>query len=230
MEHRTLTQTDLKRLAAVPLFSRIPADQMAALLRGASVRRFLSHALLFSAGDPADGFFAVLAGTVHLSALTAEGAQAVVTVVGPGETFAEAALFGSGRFPVNAEAQPGADVVRIERGPFEAALRDDPDLAFRMLDALIARQHFLMAEINTLKSQTPARRLASHLLALVESGAWTGRGRLPHAKQVMASRIGIDPASLSRALRRLESAGIVCEGDTVIVADPDRLRAFCAGS
>jgi CRP-like cAMP-binding protein len=230
MKQRAIGPADLAQIAQVPLFSRIGQDHLASLCGRGTVRVFDAPTLLFSTGDPADGFFVVLAGRVHLATLTVEGAEAVVTVVEAGETFAEAAMFGSGRFPVNAEAQPGAEVVRIERAPFEAALRATPDLAFRMLDALIARQHFLIAEVSQLKSQSPAQRLASYLLALLESGRWSGHGRLPHAKQVIASRIGIDPASLSRALRRLDSAGIVCEGEEVIITDPARLRDFCAGS
>ncbi|KJS34122.1 MAG: hypothetical protein VR70_18600 [Rhodospirillaceae bacterium BRH_c57] len=229
MRQRAIGADDITLIAQVPLFSRLDQDRLASLCGRGTVRVFDNPTLLFSAGDPADGFFVMLAGRVHLSTLTAEGAEAVVTVVEAGETFAEAAMFGSGRFPVNAEAQPGAEVVRIERTPFDAALRDDPELAFYMLDALIARQHFMIAEISQLKSQSPARRLASYLLALLESGRWAGHGRLPHAKQVIASRIGIDPASLSRALRRLDAAGISCDGEEVIITDPDRLRAFCAG-
>lgn len=228
MKQRALGPADLDVIRQVPLFSRIDAERVAALCGRGTVRVYDTPTLLFSAGDPADGFFVVLAGRVHLSTLTADGAEAVVTVVEAGETFAEAAMFGSGRFPVNAEAQPGAEVVRIDRAGLEAALREAPDLAFRMLDALIARQHFMIAEISQLKSQSPAQRLASYLLALLESGRWAGHGRLPHAKQVIASRIGIDPASLSRALRRLDAAGITCEGDDVVIADPERLRAFCA--
>lgn len=230
MRQRALTAADLAVLGRLPLFSRFDRDQLSALCGRGTVRGFDAPTLLFSTGDPADGFFVVLAGRVHLTTLTAEGAEAVVTVVEAGETFAEAAMFGSGRFPVNAEAQPGSEVVRIDKAPLEAALRAAPDLAFRMLDALIERQSFLIAEVSQLKSQSPAQRLASYLLALVESGRWAGHGRLPHAKQVIASRIGIDPASLSRALRRLEDAGITCAGDEVIVGDTDRLRAYCAGS
>lgn len=230
MRQRALTESDLAVLGSLPLLSRVDPGQLAGLCGRGTVRAFDVPTLLFSAGDPADGFFVVLAGHVHLTTLTAEGAEAVVTVIEAGESFAEAAMFGSGRFPVNGEAQPGAEVVRIDKAPLEAALRAAPDMAFRMLDALIERQGFLIAEVSQLKSQTPARRLASYLLALVESGRWAGHGRLPHAKQVIASRIGIDPASLSRALRRLEDAGITCAGDEVIVGDPDRLRAFCAGT
>lgn len=228
MRQRAVTAGDLERMARAPLFSRIAPDRLVALCNRGTVRTYDAATLLFSAGEPADCFFAVLAGTVHLLTLTPDGNEGVVAVIQAGETFAEAAMFGIGRFPVNAEAQPGAEVVRIERGPFEAALRQEPDLAFRMLDALIARQHFLIAEINKLKNQSPCQRLASYLLTLAESGSWSGRGRLPQAKQVIASRIGIDPASLSRALRRLDEAGIVCEGEEVIIADPDKLRAYCA--
>lgn len=225
---RPITAADLDALGRAPLFSALTREERGRLLGRGSVRGFSAPTLLFSSGDPADCFYAVLTGAVHLFALTAEGDEGVVTFIGPEETFAEAAMFGLGMFPVNAEAQPGTELVRIERGPFEALLREDPRLGLRMLDALLGRQVFLMEEIVRLKAQSPCQRLASYLLSLAETTEWQGRGRLPFRKQLIASRIGIEPESLSRALRRLTAAGVACPGDDVVIEDLDRLRDYCA--
>lgn len=218
----------LATLAEAPLFARLDAADVERLATTGSVRRHDHATLLFSAGDPADAFYAVLAGTVHLFALNEEGEQSLVTLVGPGETFAEAALFGAGLFPVNAEIQAGAVLARFDGPAFLRMVREDQAIGFRMLESLMARQVFLIHEIRRLKAHSPSERLASYLLSLMESGSWPGHGRLPVRKQLIASRIGIEPESLSRALRRLGEAGVECEGDDVTVHDVARLRAFCA--
>jgi CRP-like cAMP-binding protein len=227
-EIRPLAAADLKGLTAAPLFSSLDDAELSAVAATGTVRRHAHAALLFSAGDPADAFFAVMEGHVHLFALNEDGAQSLVTLVGPGETFAEAALFGAGRFPVNAEVQAGAVLVRLDGAAFMKVLRDNQALGFRMLDSLLARQVFLIHEIRRLKAHSPSERLASYLLSLIESNTWPGHGRLPVRKQLIASRIGIEPESLSRALRRLDDAGVVCEGDDVLVRDESLLRGFCA--
>ncbi|WP_404385471.1 Crp/Fnr family transcriptional regulator [Caenispirillum salinarum] len=227
-EIRPLSPTDLTALREAPLFARLDESELAAVAATGSMRRYDHVALLFSAGDPADAFYAVAEGHVHLFALNEDGDQSLVTIVGPGETFAEAALFGAGRFPVNAEVQAGAVLARIDGSAFLKVLRGNQALGFRMLDSLLARQVFLMHEIRRLKAHSPAERLASYLLSLIESHTWPGHGKLPVRKQLIASRIGIEPESLSRALRRLDEAGVVCEGDDVLVKDESLLRGFCA--
>lgn len=225
---RPLTAADLCALTQAPLFASLGPAELEAVAATGSVRAYDHAALLFSAGDDCDAFYAVAEGAVHLFALTPEGDQSLLTLVGPGETFAEAALFGAGRFPVNAEVQAGTTLIRIDGRLFLKALRENQLLGFHMLDSLLSRQIFLIHEIHHLKAHSPAQRLASYLLSLIESESWKGRGRLPVRKQLIASRIGIEPESLSRALRRLGEAGVLCEGDDVIVEDETLLRAYCA--
>lgn len=225
---RPLTPADLTALRDAPLFASLDAAELEAVAGTGTMRRHSHAALLFSTGDPADAFFAVAEGTVHLFALNEDGDQSLVTIVGPGETFAEAALFGAGRFPVNAEVQAGAVLARFDGAAFMKVVRENQALGFRMLDSLLARQVFLIHEIRRLKAHSPAERLASYLLSLIETDTWPGHGRLPVRKQLIASRIGIEPESLSRALRRLGEAGVVCEGDDVLVRDESLLRGFCA--
>ncbi|GAA0567279.1 Crp/Fnr family transcriptional regulator [Caenispirillum bisanense] len=227
-ENRPLVAADLRALSQAPLFAQLGPAELEAVAATGSVRRYDHGALLFSAGDEADAFYAVAEGAVHLFALTPEGDQSLVTIIGSGESFAEAALFGAGRFPVNAEVQGGTTLIRIDGRLFLKALRDNKTLGFHMLDSLLARQVFLIHEIHHLKAHSPSQRLASYLLSLIESDAWNGRGRLPLRKQLVASRIGIEPESLSRALRRLDEAGVVCAGDHVVVEDEALLRAYCA--
>lgn len=228
LSQRSLTAADVARLQAVPVLAGLPPDDLEKLVSRGTVRGYGSTTTVFTAGEPADCFYIVLRGAVHLFALTPAGDQGVVTIIDAGESFAEAALFGQGVFPVNAEAQAGTELLRVDRVPLEAQLRANPDLGLRMLDAQLARQTFLMEEIVRMKAHSPSERLASYLLSLSETTEWNGRGRLPLRKQLIASRIGIEPESLSRVLRRLTHAGVSCLNEEVIIDDPAKLRAYCA--
>ncbi|WP_052741733.1 Crp/Fnr family transcriptional regulator [Kiloniella litopenaei] len=229
MKHFPIGDTELQTLNNVAIFSQLPPALLQGLFENASGTFYESQTDLFMAGDPADGFYILLSGEVHLTILTADGAQSLVRIVEPGESFAEAAMLGLGEFPINGTAMSKSAIVKVSKSAFEKKISSDPEASLHLLSALIKRQQFLISEIKILKSLSPCQRVASKLLSLYESQQWKGSGSLPRCKQTMASNVGIDPASFSRVLRRLEDAGIVCEGQEVIITDPEKLRQYCAG-
>ena len=77
----------------VALFSDLTPASVADLLDHASVRSYDRDSLLFSAADPADRFFVVVAGAVKLSVLDADGNETIIEIIGAGNSFAEAAMF-----------------------------------------------------------------------------------------------------------------------------------------
>lgn len=226
---RPLSPDDLEALRALPMFYGLPDAVLAELLAGATVRRFGADTLLFNAGDPVTRFFVVLEGAVRLFALDEDGQQGVLEILHPVRSFAEAAMFGSGRYPLNAEATRGTTLVQIEAGAFLRHLRENRQLARDMIANLHHWERRLLEEIGQVKFLSPAQRLSSFLLGLTERSAGEARFRLPMSKATIASRIGIEPESLSRALQRLRHLGVTCHGDEVRIADVAALRRYCAG-
>lgn len=230
-----LAENDLALALAAPLFAGISKEQLLALIAGAGVSSYSETSLLFSQGDVADRFFLVLEGRVNLFALTDKGDQTIIEVFDKGWTFAEAAMFSSGRFPLNAEVSAGSRLLSIPVAPFLRRLSEHRELAFQMLSALSRWQHHLLVEIAELKSKSPVQRLGAFLLHLVPAEDGAARGgtggavevRLPITKTVLASRIGIAPESLSRAIARLRSVGVESHGRDLIITDMAALRRFC---
>ncbi len=225
----SLSAADLAFVRGVPMFSGLEEDQVRALLEEATLRALPEGGLLFSRGDAAGHFFLCLEGRVHLFALTAGGEQSIIEVVERGQTFAEAAIFANMRYPLNAEAMPGTRLLEIPGAPFIRRLSEVPGLVARLLASLTGWQRRLMAEIGDLKGRSPAQRLGAFLLALLQTAgaAEGGEVQLPFSKAALASRIGISPESLSRALARLKPVGVESRGRGLFVADPEALRRFC---
>ncbi len=223
------TPDDVTIIRRTPLFSALDEAQATALLRGARVRDYADESLLFSAGDRADHFYVVLRGSVRLFALSEEGDETIIEVIGAGNSFAEGAIFGAGRYPVHAEVFSGARLVSINAAPLLEALRSDSGMAMAVLASLCRWQLNLMAEIRRLKAQAPAQRLAWFLVSLAGDVSGEAVFRLPFRKTIVAGRIGITPESLSRALARLAELGVETKGDIVTVHDVEALRAFCRG-
>lgn len=221
-----LGDADFDLVRHTPLFAGIAAEQVADLVAGAGIHVSARRQHMFSAGDPADAFFVVLAGAVKLFVLSPEGGETIIEIVRAGTTFAEAAIFASARYPVHAEAFEDTRLLRIHRHDFLAKLRRKPALALQMFTSLGRWQLLLMGELWQLKAQTPAQRLAWTLLKLTTAGSGPATITLRDPKSIVAARIGITPESLSRALTRLSDLGVETRGNEITIARIEDLRRF----
>jgi CRP-like cAMP-binding protein len=226
-----LKPDDIDQIAAIGPFADLPREDVEVLIGAAQPRHFARHSLLFSQGDPADSFFVILEGRVKLFTATEDGDENVVNVFGEGRSFGEAAMFASGRFPVNAEVVEDARLVRIMADHLFSHLAENKDLAFRMLAVMARRHRQFQKDITDIKSKTPGQRLGGFILAqtLAQTDVLSGSvsTSLPFDKALIAARIGIKPESLSRALARLRDIGVDCQGRDVHIEDIQRLREFC---
>ena len=93
-----------KAVSGLSLFQGLPESQAAALASLAEVRRPAKGATIFRAGDPALGFFAVIKGRVRIFRSAPSGKEHILHVFGPGEVFAEVAVFQGWPYPADAEA------------------------------------------------------------------------------------------------------------------------------
>lgn len=217
---------DREALRRVPLFDGLAADTVAALTAEARVVVYQDQTQVLSRGDRADRFFVVLAGRVRLFVLTAEGRESVIDFIEPGQSFAEAAIFGTCTVPVNAEAEPGTRLILVPAKPILARVAEDAGAARAMMDSLARWQRHLVGRVGGFKARSPGQRLAAALLALTEAEGGAVTLRLAGTKADLASHIGITPESLSRAMGRLRAIGVTCRGPEVTIADIAALRRY----
>lgn len=211
-------------IAHQPLFEPLRSDQREQLLAAARVLALPQGEPLFQRGERARHFYLVLEGTMKLFLLSQEGEEKVVEVMQPGDTFAEAVMFMEAEaYPVNATALTPARVAAFPSAIFLQALRENPELALRMLGTVSRRLHALLRQINELSLQDAMQRVAAYILALRPEGA--DRVELELPKQVIASRLGIKPETLSRTLGNLRDRGLLAvHGDTILLHDPAALQ------
>jgi CRP-like cAMP-binding protein len=224
----TLDEESLRLVGQTPLFVELAPAVLSWLLEEAQSTSHPDGGLLFSQGDVADRFFVVLAGRVHLFALTEGGDQSIIEVIDAGSSFAEGAIFANARFPLNAEAMSGTRLLEIPAGPFLRRLGERHGLTATLLGALARWQRRLMREIADLKGRSPVQRLGAYLLGLAGEGAGPAVAVvLPLSKSDLASRIGVAPESLSRAMHRLKPVGVTSRGREFSIADVAALKRFC---
>lgn len=220
-----LTSADEAHIRQAPLFAELDLATIHRLIGSATIAEYPQTTLLFSQGDTATHFFIVLDGHVNLFTLTESGAQSIIEIIDPGNSFAEAVMFMNGKFPLNAETSASTRLLIIPAAPFLSQLEQYPQLTTQIFAALIRWQHRLIREIAALKGRSPAQRVGLFLLAHADPG-----GSIVHLTLTMtelASRIGITPESLSRVMARLRPLGVVSERTGITIGDFAGLRQFC---
>lgn len=217
---------DFRIVRATPLFGAMPESAARDFLGVQSVRVYEKGTLLFQQGEPANCFFVVLDGWVKIYRMTPDGSEAVVGVFRRGETFAEAAIFLGGRFPVAAETVTVCRLMRIDGEMLRRRIREQPDLALSMLASASYHLKFLVEQIEQMKVLTAPQRVADFLISLCTSGEGPQTVELPYDKMLLANRLGMKPESLSRALAKLRPLGVTVDRDLVTVSDMHGLREF----
>ncbi|MEJ2202331.1 MAG: Crp/Fnr family transcriptional regulator [Desulfuromonadaceae bacterium] len=206
-----------------PLFAGVSDDDLDDLCRITRVREVSRGELLFSEGEPAAGFFIVASGKVKVFKLSTEGKERILHIVHPGATFAEAAIFGDGRYPAYAQPLEVSRLIFFPKKDFLALLREQSQLAINMIAGLSRFLRQFASQIEELTFKDVPARLARYLLEL--AGDEGERVELPISKSQLASNLGTVGETLSRTFRKLTDEEILeVRGKVIEIRDRDRLE------
>jgi CRP-like cAMP-binding protein len=215
----------LDEIRRIYMFQGLESEQLDAVLRGASRHELDAGETLFRHGVPADRFYWVRRGLIKLTRLSAEGEEKVVELIMSGQTFGEAIMFMDRQiYPVNAEAIEPCEVIGFDSRQFRELLRGSVDVCFRLLANLSMRLHHHVNEIDRLTLHNATTRVVSFLVDQERSGAVV---QLAMPKHLLASRLSIQPETLSRIFARLGKEGLIrVDGHNVHLVDEAKLRAY----
>lgn len=208
------------------LFAGAPAEGVEILLNGAQLRRFDRGTTIFLQGERATAIYIVAEGWVKLFRIAQNGAEAVVGVFTKGRSFGEAIAFRNDAYPVAAEAVTDCTLIRIDAEAYLRQIRENPEFAISVLSATFVHLQSLVSQVEALKAQTGAQRVAEFLLALSPCAKGECEVVLPYDKVLIAGRLGMKPESLSRAFAKLKEYGVTVRQSHAAIADVEALREF----
>ncbi len=218
-------------LALQPLFQEMDAAELERLAQGCSLHRLSRGEMVFSVGQPCDAFHVTVTGQVKLSVISPTGAEKVIEIMGPGQSFAEALMFTNRPYILNAQALTDTLVVSISKAAVVAEISHDPRFAMRMLAGMSRRLHGLVRDVGSYALHSGLQRVIGYLLRdqdaedCVSGEVFTVS--LPVSKATIASRLSLTPEYFSRVLHELEAAGLVrVDKRDVHILDPQRLANY----
>lgn len=216
-------------LRSHPLFSRMPVKAAKRFLSFAVLRSVPAGTTIFVKGDPGSSLIAVLAGAVKISVPARDGREAVLKVIYAGEIVGELAVLDGRPRSASATAMVPCELMVIERRDFIPFLREQPDVAFGVIEILCTRLRDTSEQVEHLMFLDLAGRLAKALLRLADGAAGAG-GRVAITQRVIGQTIGMSRESTNKQLRDWQRNGWVRLGrGGIVLLAPDKLAAVAAG-
>jgi CRP-like cAMP-binding protein len=121
---------DIAILAAAPVFELFERDALRLLSFAGDRRLLVEGELLFARGEPSDGGYVVMSGTIELIPFRADSrADAAPVTVSRSGVIGRNALFRSVARPADARAREASEVMRVTPSVMSRVLREFPDAA-----------------------------------------------------------------------------------------------------
>jgi len=209
------------------LFSEATVEILDEVIAGSSMGTYGNRQCLYRAGQPADRVFFVLEGEVQIY-LRGNRKHAVLSIVGAGEAFALSAVLETGRHMGTAEAVGPCRVLEVPAPVITGLIHRHPAIAEKVIHLFALRLQAMSDHFERIQLMQTTQRLADYLLGLAPDRPGKCEVVLPFEKSLIATYLGMEPESLSRAMKNLRPHGLTCVGRKVCIEDRNALESLFA--
>lgn len=214
-------------LSRQPLFRVLSGSELTRLALGTQEYRVSRNEMLFQKGDCQRGMYLVIAGQVKLFLPSQAGAEKIVHMAGPGESFGEEGAFVDRPCGVAAQAIRDSILLHMDKQVLLAAVEASPILARALLCRMSSRMCQLIENMETCVQRNSAQRVVHFLSQQAPEGVDSFDLELDANKQTIASQLNLAPETFSRVLGRLSRDGhIEVKGRCITVRNLGHLRRY----
>ncbi len=195
-------------LSQIALFASLNEAETQALSQRAVERRFAPEEMLFWEGEPCEGIFLILQGSVKIFKISPNGREMMLALETAPSTVAELPLFDGGPYPASVRAVEPVVSLFINKNDFQQVCRQYPDVALKVLAVVGRRLRHLVTVVESMTFGSVTQRLARLLLDTARQ-AGKNEFELPITHQELASRLGTVREVVSRNLARFRGEGLI---------------------
>lgn len=213
-------------VSRVPVFAGLSAEDQRRVAALARPTHLDAGESAYSPDDPSR-LVVLHTGRLKVFRLSADGSEQIVRVLGPGDFTGEASVFTGQRPDDYATALETSQLCVFRHDDLTTLITAHPEIGLRMLATMSERLTDAEHRLHSLTSRDVEGRLADYLLGLPTT--WregVASVTLPLRKKDVASLLDTSPESLSRALKRLATQGLIAvgHGRSVTITQPARLQ------
>ncbi len=170
--------------------------------------------VLFREGEPGDDMYVIQAGEVEIRRRIGDSDR-TIAVLPAGEFFGEMALLNNNPRSATAIVRGSAQLLRIGTATFETMLRENTEIAVRMMKMVTRRLERANQQIELLLLPNATHRVVQCLRQLAEQQS-ASPGQAVHLSVStldLAHRVGSPGPEVAEVLRRLAKVGLVMRAD-----------------
>lgn len=212
----------------LPLFKGVPPAEMQVLYFEGRPKFVQADQHIFRLGDPADYIYIILGGAIQLSRRTPDGARRTSEILLKGDMPGMLELFHPDRaYLSDCTAVHDSRLFEIPSEKFKKAVQSNGMLALNILEIMAQRSHLLALEAEQKSIKSAPQQVACFLARLCMLHGFDPNGfDLPYSKTLIASRLGMELETFSRALSKVRDHGIQISGSYVSFADMNALENY----
>jgi CRP/FNR family transcriptional regulator, dissimilatory nitrate respiration regulator len=219
----------LKNLEKCILFNGLKINEIEELTTKYSFqsKKYQKEDLIATADDEVSSLLILIEGSVRGEMTDGSGKTIKIEDIESPDLLATAFLFGNqNRFPVNIIANNSAIVMHIQKAEFLKLMQSNSVVLGNFLDNISNRAQFLSGKLKFMSFQTIKGKLAHFFLQISKK---TGMDEFicPKSQNEMAEMFGVARPSLSRAIREMNSEGLIlANGKNIKIIDKEGLKGL----
>lgn len=179
-----------------------------------TVRRLVREQKLFWQGHTASSFCVVQSGRLKVVRFTHPNQTVLLNLARPGDCLGEAALF-SEVYSCTAISETTSEVIIYPKQFLLSSLGNYPALTQNLMEMLVRNNHYLKFRLELQDIRSAPQRLLKYLQEQAQSENCKAI-RFDRPLKEVAAELGFTPETLSRALSRLETEGVIARSKNVI--------------
>jgi len=210
-------------VSLLPILSTLSPKVISRLWRLISIERIPSRTLLIEEGKVQDRVFILIEGLLQLFTHRGTDEATLGILKPPTFVFAEAVLRDVSPLASVRTLQTccvGYIAVDQARKLFE----QEREFARILINDLMANWRSMLQETKNARTRTGIQRLIAWVLAMQGGAETPSEIMLPYDKGILASRLGVAPATLSRDFARLARLGVTVRRRKLEIRDASQLR------
>ena len=213
----------------VPLFQGLADHEISAVCSLMILRKFHAGEVIVQRDDDEGStFFIIVSGTAHVSVITSEGKQTILTTLKRSDFFGEIAILDGEPRSASVIAAEDCKVFLLHRKPFLDILHRFPKIAIQMLIEMSKRLRKSDRQINTLSLISAHGRVADVILQMArERGYREGSAVIIPKRpthQMIAEMAGTSRETVSRIISTLRKKRyLAIDGKKMIILDEKKL-------
>ncbi|MCC3415532.1 MULTISPECIES: Crp/Fnr family transcriptional regulator [unclassified Microcoleus] len=225
----------VEQLAQIGIFASLNRTDLEQLQEHTAIRSYRQGEVVMYEGDRIpEKLYTLLSGSLRVAKTAAAGKETILRTLFQGDIFAAPALLGNGVASATVTAETDVQVLTTEREFLLAAIRQNPEIALRILAVFNQRLQQLHETVHGLVSERAIVRLARFIhyfgieqgTKIVDNSVCLEK-RFPYYQ--IARSIGITYEECVRLFKKLKPFVSYSRGGKITVLDWKQLEAIASG-